>query len=170
MQSLFVFQIFCPKSIFFGSFTWTIIHMDCVGFLFMISKFKNDINYIKYKFSHKVGRVCPSSNMNYSKIIIIIILKVTTMSIWIILNNLVWTYKECKFVDIEPLHHAFTLDICVQQKKKSSRPHLRLHWSHKTSWRGGFCCLDFQLRWTHQMQGHWIWCKDCSTTYRAWLV
>jgi hypothetical protein len=31
------------------------------------------------------------------------------MSIWIILKNLVWIYRECKFVYIEPLGCAFTL-------------------------------------------------------------
>jgi hypothetical protein len=30
------------------------------------------------------------------------------MSIWIILKNLVWTYKELIFVVIEPLYRAFT--------------------------------------------------------------
>jgi hypothetical protein len=32
--------------------------MDFVGFPFKTSKFKNDINYINYKFSHKFGKVC----------------------------------------------------------------------------------------------------------------
>ncbi len=33
------------------------------------------------------------------------------MSIWIILKNLVWTYKECKFIDIEPLDCSCTLHL-----------------------------------------------------------
>jgi hypothetical protein len=48
LQFLFVFQFFCPKSIFFESFTWVIIHIDFVGFSFRIFKLKNDISYIKY--------------------------------------------------------------------------------------------------------------------------
>jgi hypothetical protein len=36
-------------------------------------------------------------NIYYSKIKITIFKKVITMSIWIILKNLVWTYKECSF-------------------------------------------------------------------------
>jgi len=88
---------FSIKSIFFESFTWGIIHMDFVGFPFKTSKFKNDNSYIKYKVSHRFGKVCRWLNMYYLNIKIIIFLKVTTMSIWIILKNLVWTYKECIF-------------------------------------------------------------------------
>jgi hypothetical protein len=110
--------MFCPKSIFFERFTWIIIHMDFVGFIFRTSKLKNDINYIKYKFSHRFGKVCWSLNMHYSKIRIIIFFKVTTMSIWIILKNLVWTYRECKYVNIEPLDHAFTLLINSLHRRK----------------------------------------------------
>jgi hypothetical protein len=55
--------------------------MDFEGFPFKTFKFKNDISYIKYKFSHKFGKVCRGLDMLYSKIRIIIILKVTTMSI-----------------------------------------------------------------------------------------
>jgi hypothetical protein len=57
------------KSIFFESLTWVIIHMDFVSFPFRISKLKIDINYIKYKFSHKI---CRSLNMCYSKFRIIV--------------------------------------------------------------------------------------------------
>jgi hypothetical protein len=32
--------------------------MDFVGFSFKIYKLKNDISYIKYKFSHKIEKVC----------------------------------------------------------------------------------------------------------------
>ncbi len=39
-----------------------------------------------------------------------ILLKIRTMSIWIILKNLVWTYRECKSTNVEPLDRAFTLD------------------------------------------------------------
>jgi hypothetical protein len=71
--------------------------MDFVGFPFRTSKLKNDINYIKYKFSHKFEKVRRWLNMYYSNIRMIIIFKITTMSIWIILKNLVWTCKECNF-------------------------------------------------------------------------
>jgi hypothetical protein len=66
-----------------------------VGFPFKTSKLKNDINF-KYKFSHRFGKVCKGLNIYYSKIIIIIIFKITTKSIWIILKNLVWICRECK--------------------------------------------------------------------------
>ncbi len=92
--------------------------MDFVGFSFRTSKLKNGINYIKYKFSHRFGKVCQSLNVDYSKIRIIIFFKVTTMSIWIILKNLVWTYRECKSADIEPLDHAFTLLINFLHRRK----------------------------------------------------
>ncbi len=50
--------------------------MDFLGSPFRTSKSKSDINYIKYKISHKFGKVCMKLNMYYSKIRIIIILKV----------------------------------------------------------------------------------------------
>jgi hypothetical protein len=58
LQFLFVFQFLCPKNICFESFTWVIIHMNFVSFFFGTSKLKNDINYTKYKFSHRFGKVC----------------------------------------------------------------------------------------------------------------
>jgi hypothetical protein len=69
----------------FESFTWAIVHMDFVSFPLKIFKQNNDINYIKYKFSHRFGKVCWSLNMYDSKIRIIIFKKIITMSIWIIL-------------------------------------------------------------------------------------
>jgi hypothetical protein len=91
------FKFFCPKSIFFEIFKWDIIPMDFVSFPFRTSKFKNVISYIEYKFSHKFWKVCRWLNMYYSKIKIMTFFKVTTMSIWIILKNLIWICKECNF-------------------------------------------------------------------------
>jgi hypothetical protein len=95
--NLFYFQKHCPKSNFFESFRWGIIPLDLMGFSFRTSKSKNDINYIKYQFSHRFGKVCRWLNVYHSDIRILIFYKVTTMSIWIILKNLVWAYKECIF-------------------------------------------------------------------------
>jgi hypothetical protein len=81
--------------------------LDFVNFPIRISKFKNDINYIKYKFSHRFGMVCKWLNMYYSKIKIIYILKVITMSIWIILNNLIWTCRKCNVC------HYETIILCI---------------------------------------------------------
>jgi hypothetical protein len=50
-----------------GSF----IHLDFMGFPFRTSKFKNDINYMKYKFSHKFENVYMWMDMYYSKIRIV---------------------------------------------------------------------------------------------------
>jgi hypothetical protein len=91
------FNFFVPKSYVFESFRWGINPMDFVHFPFKTSKLKNDISYIKYKFSHRFWKVCRWLNMYYSKIRIITFFKVATMSIWIILKNLVWTYRECNF-------------------------------------------------------------------------
>jgi hypothetical protein len=55
--------------------------MDFVSFPFRTLNFKNDINYIKYKFSQRFGKVCRLLNMYYSKIIIITFKKIMTMSI-----------------------------------------------------------------------------------------
>jgi hypothetical protein len=94
---LFYFQIFCPKNIYFEKFYMGIIFIYFVSFPFRTFKFKNDIKYIKYKFSHRFGKVCRGLNVYYSNIRIIIFFKVTTMSIWnIILKNLVCICKECK--------------------------------------------------------------------------
>jgi len=88
------FNFFVPKTYsVFQSFRWAIIHMDFVDFPFRTSKLKNSINYIKYKFSHRFGKVCKWLSMYYSKIIII----TTIVSIWIILKNLVWTHKDYNF-------------------------------------------------------------------------
>jgi hypothetical protein len=97
MSCNFFFSFFCPENIIFKNFIWVIIHMDFLGFPFRSFKLKNDFSYIKYKFSHRFGKVCKWLNMYYSKIKIITFFKVTTMSIWIILKNLAWTYRECNF-------------------------------------------------------------------------
>jgi hypothetical protein len=55
--------------------------MDFVSFPFRTFKFKNDISYVKYKFSHRFGKVCRLLNMCYSKIKIMTFKKTTTMSI-----------------------------------------------------------------------------------------
>jgi hypothetical protein len=91
------FKFFVPKTYVFESFRWGIIPLDFVGFCFRTSKLKNDISYIKCKFSHRFGKVCRWLKMYYSKIKIVAFLKVLTMFIWIILMNLVWTCKECNF-------------------------------------------------------------------------
>jgi hypothetical protein len=75
-----VFKFFVRKSYFLkvlngAIFLWTL------SFPFRTSKLKNDINYVKYKFSHGFGKVCRGLNMYYPNIIIIILFKVTTMSI-----------------------------------------------------------------------------------------
>jgi hypothetical protein len=95
---LFVSQFLCFKNIFFESFRWGIIPKNFVSFPFRTSKLTNEISYIKYKFSHRLGKVCRWLNMYYSKIKIITFKKKKqTMSIWIILKQIVWTYKECNF-------------------------------------------------------------------------
>jgi len=87
------------------------------GFLFKIAKLKNDINYIKYKFSHRFGKVCGWLNMYYSKIKILTFKKVTTMFIWIILKNLIWAYRECNFcrywVTIPCIHRTLFTHLIV---------------------------------------------------------
>jgi hypothetical protein len=46
--------------------------LEFMGFFFRTSKSKNDINYIKYQFPHKFGKVCRLLNMYYSNIQILI--------------------------------------------------------------------------------------------------
>jgi hypothetical protein len=100
--------------------------LDFVNFLFRASKVKDDINYIIYKFSYKFWKVCKWLNMYYSNIKITIFLNLITMSIWIILKNLVWTCRECNFYQywttvtcIYPI--ATTLSKCwVMNNKRNS--------------------------------------------------
>jgi hypothetical protein len=91
------FNCFCPKSIILENFRWNIIAMDLVGFLLGCSNKKNDINYNKYNFSHIFGKVYRWLNIYYLNIKIIIFKKLTTMSIWIILKNIVWIFRKCSF-------------------------------------------------------------------------
>jgi len=67
---LFFFHFFLSQKQFFESFRWGIIFIDFMGFPSRTPKFKNDINYIKYKFSHRFGKVYKGLNMYYSNIII----------------------------------------------------------------------------------------------------
>jgi hypothetical protein len=80
-----------------------------MGFSFKTSKSKNDINYIKYQFSHTFGKVCKWLNMYYSHIKILIFLKVTTMSIWIILKILYGFIGSVFSANFELLYLACTL-------------------------------------------------------------
>jgi len=88
--SIYLFQKHIFWKVYMGHYSY-----ELYGFSFRTSKFKDDINYIKYKFSHRFGKVCKWLNMYYSKIRIITFLKITTMCIWIMLKNFVLTYKEC---------------------------------------------------------------------------
>ncbi len=94
---LIFFQDFCPKKYCLKVFDGALFLWNLWVLFLGLSNFKNDISYIKYKFSLKFGKVCRWLNVYYSKIRIIIFFKVTTMSIWIILNNFVWTCRECNF-------------------------------------------------------------------------
>jgi hypothetical protein len=126
----FVFQFICFKNICFGSFRWGIIPLDFVSFPFKTSKSKNDINYIKYKFSHRFGMVCKWLNMYYSKIKIITFSKVITMSIWIILNNLVQTCRECNLCHYPAIILCIHPTICIGCKVAWSHFHSHMKEIH----------------------------------------
>jgi hypothetical protein len=107
LQFLFIFQKICPKSIFFESFKWAIIHMDFVAFPFRTSKLKNNISYSKYKLSHRFGKVYRWLSTYYWKVVIITFFQTTTMSIWIIFKNLVLTHRDYKF------YHFWGTRLCI---------------------------------------------------------
>jgi len=109
----FFFNFLVPKTYVFQSFTCVIIHMNFVTFSFRTFKLKNDISYIKYKFSHRFGKVYKWLHIYYSTIKIITFFKVMTMFIWIILNNLVWTYRECNFCWYEPMYCIHPNEIII---------------------------------------------------------
>jgi hypothetical protein len=50
------FQFVCTKKYVFECFTWTIIHMDFVGFLFRTSKFKMTLVTLNISFHIDLGR------------------------------------------------------------------------------------------------------------------
>jgi hypothetical protein len=146
LQFLFIFQIFYPKSIFFECFTWVIIHMDFVGFPFRTSKLKNNISYIKYKISHRFGKVCRWLNMYYSKIRIIIFLKITIVFFWIIKKNLVWIHTNYNFfffwsvrLCIHPLPCCATY-ITHNNALKSSNNEIKRKRASLKPQRGGVTC------------------------------
>jgi hypothetical protein len=92
---IFIFQFPCPKSICFSNFY--IRHYSyglCEFWIFLLwlSNLKMKLITLNTSFHIDLGRfVCDWTN------IIQIFKKVTTMFIWIILKNLVWTYRECNF-------------------------------------------------------------------------
>jgi len=111
------FNFFVPKTYVFESFRWGTIPLDFMSFSLRIFKSKNDISYIEYEFWHRFGKVCRWLNMYYSNIRIIIILKITTMSIWIIIKNLAWTYRECIFLSF--LNHCIMHLPSIKYKKRN---------------------------------------------------
>ncbi len=66
------FKKIVPKSFFKKALYGLLFIWTLWVFFLGLPNLKNDINYIKYKFSHRFGKVCQSLNMYYSKIKIII--------------------------------------------------------------------------------------------------
>jgi len=56
--------------------------------------------------------VCRWLDMYYSKIRIIIFFKIISMSIWIIINNLIWTCRECN------VYHYWAVILCIHPTSK----------------------------------------------------
>jgi hypothetical protein len=56
LQFLFVFQFLCPKKYVFESFTWVIIHVDFVAFLFRIFKLKMTLALLNISSHIDMGR------------------------------------------------------------------------------------------------------------------
>jgi hypothetical protein len=68
----FYFNFFVPKAYFLKVLDGALFLWTLWVFPFRTSKLKNDINYIKYKFSHRFGKVYKGLNIYYSNIRIII--------------------------------------------------------------------------------------------------
>jgi hypothetical protein len=118
------FNFSIPKTCVFESFTWVIIHLDLVGFSFRNFKFKNDINYIEYKFSHRFGKVCRWLNMYNSKIIIIMFLEISTMSIWTFKKILYGFMGNVISTNIKTLNLEFTfIIVSLQMNSYCSKKH-----------------------------------------------
>jgi hypothetical protein len=56
LQFLFIFQFFCPKSIFFESFRWGIIPLDRVGFFLRLPNLKMTLVTLNTSFHIDLGR------------------------------------------------------------------------------------------------------------------
>ncbi len=123
---------------------------------FRTSKSKNDINHIKYQFSHTFGKFYRWLNMYYSHIRILIFFKVITMSIWIILKNVVWIHRECIFYyfwAIEPCIHPYAHFLAISLKPFTC------------VLKNFFCFLMGVLQMFHFVHNLWVtfhsplWCK-----------
>ncbi len=69
---VFLSKILFQKTYFLKVLNGGIIPFDFMGFFFKTSKSKKDINYIKYQFSHRFGKVYKLLNMYYSNIKILL--------------------------------------------------------------------------------------------------
>jgi hypothetical protein len=113
LQFFFVFFFFGPKNICFGTFKISHYSYGFCEFSFQdFQVLKNNISYIKYKFSHRFGKICRWLSMYYSKIRIMTFFKATNVSIWIILKNLVWIRKDYDF------YHFWAIPLCIHPRKE----------------------------------------------------
>jgi len=56
LRFLFFFNFYIPKTYVFKSFTWVIIHLDFVGFIFRTSKLKLTSATLNTSFQTDLGR------------------------------------------------------------------------------------------------------------------
>jgi hypothetical protein len=106
-------KILCPKSIFLEVLNGALFLWTLWIFLLGLPNLKNKSVTLNTSFHIDLGWFVGDLNMYYSKIKIIIFLKIITMSIWIILNNFIWTCKECNvchyWAIIRWIHPTFEL-------------------------------------------------------------
>jgi hypothetical protein len=92
------------------------IPMNFMGIPFKISKWQStmigDINDFLYRLWPRLWprfkRFHKWVNIWYWKITILKFYKLTTMSIWSLIKNLLWTYMDSLFAKNEPFNHVFT--------------------------------------------------------------
>ncbi len=95
MQFNFFFNCFVPKAYILEVLDGALFFWTLWVFLLRLPNQEMTSTTFNTRFHIDLGWVCKWLNMYYSKIRIIIFLKIITISIWIILNNLAQTCREC---------------------------------------------------------------------------
>jgi hypothetical protein len=91
------FNFFCPKNVFLKFLNGALFLWTLWVFLLGFPNFKMILVTLNTSFHIDFDRFVGDWTCIIQKINIITFFKVTTMSIWIILKNLIWTCRECKF-------------------------------------------------------------------------
>jgi hypothetical protein len=103
------FNFFVPKAYVLKVLNGVLFLKELWVFILGFSKLKNNINDIKYKFSHRFGKVCKWLNMYYSKIRLITFLKIKSCPFESFKKILYGLIRNLMSTNIEVLNTEFTI-------------------------------------------------------------